>query len=91
LTAAEEVPVRSTNHRTWTLVTLGLAVRLVGVGLIWLGDGHESVFRKSLVVSGVVLTVGGITVLRYLLLSPLLSKLLPLRARRITDENMRHL
>jgi hypothetical protein len=49
------------------LLAVGLAVRLAGVGLIWLGDGHASPFRKGLVVVGVVLSVGGIAVLKYLL------------------------
>jgi hypothetical protein len=48
---------------------VGLAVRFAGVGLIWLGDGHASTFRKGLVVVGVVLSVGGIAVLKYLLYS----------------------
>lgn len=56
-------------RRRWTLrvFTVGLSVRLAGVVLLWLGDGHDSVFRKGLVVVGVVLSVGGIGVLRYLL------------------------
>ena len=45
----------------------GLAIRLAGAGLLWLGDGHNSVFRKGLVVTGVVLSVGGIGVLKFLL------------------------
>ncbi|MBA3312480.1 MAG: hypothetical protein M3552_09545 [Planctomycetota bacterium] len=53
----------------------GLAVRLAGLGLIWIGDGHNSPFRKGLVIAGVVLSVGGIAVLRYLLLVPVLSRL----------------
>ena len=50
---------------------IGLAVRLVGVAMLWLGDGSSSLFRKSLVVVGVILSVGGIAVLRYLLFSGL--------------------
>ena len=46
---------------------VGLSVRLAGCALIWLGDGHASPFRKGLVVVGVVLSVGGIAVLKYLL------------------------
>jgi hypothetical protein len=57
------------------LFAIGLAVRLVGVGLLWLGDGHDNLFRKGLVVLGVILSIGGLSVLRYLLISPLLSRL----------------
>jgi hypothetical protein len=53
----------------------GLAVRFAGLGMIWIGDGHNRPFRKGLVIAGVVLSVGGITILRYLLLAPLLSRL----------------
>lgn len=55
--------------RTWKLFGIGLAVRLFGVLLIWLGDGHDSVFRNGLVVLGLILSIGGIGVLRYLLIS----------------------
>ncbi len=48
---------------------LGLTVRLLGLALIWVGDGSSSLFRKTLVVLGVILSVGGIAVLRYLLIS----------------------
>jgi hypothetical protein len=39
------------------------------LALIWMGDGSTSVFRKALVVLGVALSVGGIAMLRYLLIS----------------------
>ena len=57
------------KRRKWKWFCIGLAVRLVGLLLIWLGDGHDSVFRKGLVILGVVLSIGGIGVLRYLLIS----------------------
>jgi hypothetical protein len=57
------------KRRKWRWFGVGLAVRLVGLLFIWLGDGHDSVFRKGLVVLGVVLSIGGIGVLRYLLIS----------------------
>lgn len=57
------------NRPKWKLFGIGLAVRLLGVFFIWLGDGHESVFRKGLVVLGLILSIGGIGVLRYLLIS----------------------
>jgi hypothetical protein len=60
---------RSEKRRKWKLFGIGLAVRLMGVLLIWLGDGHDGVFRKGLVVLGLVLSIGGIGVLRYLLIS----------------------
>jgi hypothetical protein len=53
---------------------VGSSVRLFGVGLIWLGDGRDSLFRKALVVAGVVLLIGGTAVLRYLLLSDPLTR-----------------
>jgi hypothetical protein len=43
------------KRRKWKLFGAGLAVRLIGVLLIWLGDGHDSVFRKGLVVLGLIL------------------------------------
>jgi len=59
----------SEKRRKWMLFGIGLAVRLMGVLLIWLGDGHDSMFRKALVVLGLILSIGGIGVLRYLLIS----------------------
>ena len=59
----------------WRLFSLGLGVRLVGVALIFAGDGSGAWWRKALVVAGVVLSIGGIGVLRYLLLAGPLSKL----------------
>jgi hypothetical protein len=56
---------------TWTWFGVGLAVRLLGVLLLWLGDGSDSAWRKGLVVIGLVLSIGGIGVLRYLLVSGL--------------------
>lgn len=57
------------KHQKWKWFGIGLAVRLIGVLLLWLGDGHDSVFRKALVVLGLILSIGGIGVLRYLLIS----------------------
>jgi hypothetical protein len=57
------------KRRKWRLFGLGLAVRLIGLLLLWLGDGHDSVFRKGLVVLGLILSIGGIGVLRYLLIA----------------------
>ena len=57
------------KRRKWRLFGIGLAVRLIGVLLLWLGDGHDTVFRKGLVVLGLILSIGGIGVLRYLLIS----------------------
>ncbi len=48
---------------------IGLLVRLLGIALIWLGDGSPSVFRKAIVIIGVIMSIGGIAVLRYLLIS----------------------
>ncbi len=51
------------------LFFLGLTASLLGSGLIALGDGSEILIRKGVVVSGVILVVGGIGILRYLLFS----------------------
>jgi hypothetical protein len=61
------------NARPRTLRTflLGLGVRLLGVLLIWWGDGSDTLVRKTLVVIGVILSIGGIAVLRYLLIAGL--------------------
>ena len=65
---------RRERKKKWRTFGLGLAVRLLGLLLIWLGDGSPSVFRKSLVVLGVILSVGGIAVLKFLLISGLRKK-----------------
>jgi len=67
--AASSHSVASKKDRKWKVFGVGLAVRLMGLLLIWLGDGHNSVFRKGLVVLGLILSIGGIGVLRYLLIS----------------------
>jgi hypothetical protein len=67
---------RSSSHapKKWRTIAIGLAVRLAGLIFIWLGDGHSDLFHKALVVVGVVLSVGGIAVLRYLLITGLFKK-----------------
>jgi hypothetical protein len=62
------------RQRKLRIFLFGLGVRLVGLLLIWLGDGSSSIFRKSVVVLGVILSVGGIGVLKYLLNSGLHKK-----------------
>jgi len=57
------------KRRKWKWIWIGLSVRILGVLLIFLGDGHDSVFRKALAVLGLILSIGGITVLRYLLIA----------------------
>ena len=61
--------VRRERRKKWEIFGAGLAVRLLGLAFIWLGDGSDSAARKALVVVGVILSVGGITILRYLLIS----------------------
>ena len=56
---------------------LGLGVRLAGVALIALGDGHDNPWAKALVIAGVVVTITGMGLLRYLLFQPLLSRIRP--------------
>ncbi len=70
LSPAEEAEHRRIEKRKkWRLFGIGLAVRLVGVAMLWLGNGHESWFRKGLVVVGLILSIGGIAILRFLLIS----------------------
>ena len=74
MTIADAAPSHGLSiakHRKRRLFALGLAVRLVGVALLWLGDGSDSLLGKGFVVIGVVLSIGGIGVLRYLLFSGL--------------------
>jgi hypothetical protein len=65
------IQARRDRGKRWRMFGVGLAVRLFGLLLIWLGDGSPSLFCKSLVVLGVILSVGGIAVLRYLLIAGL--------------------
>lgn len=69
--AASSHDLSTAKHRKRKLFALGLAVRLVGVALLWQGDGSDGLLGKGLVVIGVVLSIGGIGVLRYLLFSGL--------------------
>ena len=62
------------RRRTVKLFLVGLGVRLLGLCLIWLGDGSDSLFHKAVVVTGVVLSVGGIGILKYLLYAGLRQK-----------------
>jgi hypothetical protein len=52
----------------------GLSVRLVGLALIWLGDGSPEIWRKAIVILGVGLSIGGIAMLRYMLFQGLRRK-----------------
>jgi len=60
------------SNRQWFWI--GLGVRLAGVLCIWPGDGSDHILRKALVVVGVILMLGGITVLRWLLVKSLRRK-----------------
>lgn len=72
----QQIPVepRAVPHSR-RLFALGLSVRLLGVALIWAGDGSAAWWRKAVVVLGVTLSIGGIAVLRYLLLAGPLGRL----------------
>lgn len=72
--AESAVQAQRERKRKWRTFGLGLAVRLLGLLLIWLGDGSPSLFRKSVVVLGVILSIGGIAVLRFLLIAGLRKK-----------------
>ena len=62
------------KRRKWKWFFSGLAVRLFGLLLIWIGDGSDSLPRKTLVMVGVVLSIGGIAVLRFLLVAGFRAK-----------------
>ena len=62
---------RRARRNKWRTFGVGMGVLFLGLALIWLGDGSSSMFRKAVVVFGVILSVGGIAVLRFLLLSSL--------------------
>ncbi len=62
-------PVDNEQRQKWRMFCIGLAFCLLGLLLLWISDGYESGFRKGLIVVGGVLSIGGITVLRYLLFS----------------------
>ena len=62
------------RRKKLTMVLFGIIVRLAGVGMIALGDGHDDLWAKALVVVGVVVMITGMGVLRFLLFRPLLSK-----------------
>ncbi len=74
MSVVQPVAVEPKKRGALQMFALGLSVRLVGVLLIWCGDGHTSIFRKSLVVVGVILSIGGIAVLKYLLYAGLKKK-----------------
>lgn len=52
---------------TLNRVAGGITVCLAGGMLIFLGDGHDSLVSKLIVVCGVVFTIVGIGILRYLM------------------------
>jgi hypothetical protein len=74
ITLKTQSSASTSKQRTLRIFAVGLTVRLVGALLIWLGDGHNDLLHKSLVVFGVILSIGGIGVLRYLLYRGLYRK-----------------
>jgi protein-S-isoprenylcysteine O-methyltransferase Ste14 len=71
------LPVTSSRARRWrrahpalSVFIAGLLVRIVGLLLIWAANGHSSVTSKAIVVLGVVLSVFGIGVLKWLSFQP---------------------
>ena len=48
----------------------GIIICLVGGMLIFLGDGHDSLWSKAIVVLGVTTTLIGMGILRYLQFQP---------------------
>ena len=54
--------------------------------MIWLGDGHTSLLSKATVVLGVILSVGGIGVLRFMLFKSFKDARVARRGRRLNLE-----
>ncbi len=77
--AAERYPVALSPEARKKLKTfaIGIGVRLAGLPLILLGDGHDTLWAKALVIAGVIITVAGMSILRFMLFQPLLTKLRP--------------
>jgi hypothetical protein len=65
-----EAAVMMPRVRPRNVFLLGLGVRLLGALLIWAGDGHGGFFPKVVVAVGLVLSVGGIGVLKWLSFQP---------------------
>jgi hypothetical protein len=59
---------------TWRVFLTGLSVRLFGVLLILLGDGYDTLLAKISVVLGVIITVTGMGILRWLLFQSLFRR-----------------
>jgi hypothetical protein len=58
----------------WRVFVTGLSVRLFGALLILLGDGHDTLLAKGSVVLGVIVTVTGMGILRWLLFQSLFRR-----------------
>ena len=76
------IPPSARKQRNWRLFAIGLGVRLLGVGFLWAGDGHTSLGSKIIVILGVILSIGGLAVLRFMLMGPLLARLTAPKARQ---------
>jgi hypothetical protein len=59
----------------WRFFAMSLSIRVFGAVLIWLGDGSPLLWRKAVVVLGVVLFLVGLTGLKYLLMAKPLQEL----------------
>jgi hypothetical protein len=59
----------------WRFFAISLMIRVLGAVLIWLGDGSPLLWRKAVVVLGIVLFLVGITGLKYLLMAKPLKEL----------------
>lgn len=62
------------KHSFGTIFGSALTLSAVGPGLIWAGDGHVELYRRGMVVLGLILTIVGIGLLRYLLYSGVRKK-----------------
>ena len=66
-----------TAHPVLYIFLFGVGIRLIGLLLIVVGNGHTSLFSKVVVVVGVILSVFGIGVLKWLSFQPRRKKSLP--------------
>jgi hypothetical protein len=67
--SAGGLPIREEVRKRpgWRSFVVGLGIRLVGVAMIWLGNGRTSLLSKVVVCVGVALSVLGIGVLKWMM------------------------
>ncbi|HTL29306.1 MAG TPA: hypothetical protein VL282_08795 [Tepidisphaeraceae bacterium] len=64
-------------HPVLYVFFIGIGIRLIGLLLIVVGDGHTSLLSKVVVIIGVALSIFGIGLLKWLSFQPRRKKPLP--------------